>query len=81
MTEQHPAGSPLLSRVMLVVVPVLAVAGIVIALGVQQQTISEFVLYLSAQDQIEELTPRQQVLLAFYADRIASTLPLILKER
>jgi len=42
---------------------------------------SELVLYLSVQDQIKELTPRQQVSLAFYADRITSTLPLILKKR
>jgi two-component system sensor histidine kinase BaeS len=75
MRNRFASGTTLLSRVMLVVIPVIVVAGLVIAIGVQQQTISEFVLYLSSQEQFDQFTPRQQVLLSFYADRIAGTLP------
>ncbi|MFW5688388.1 MAG: sensor histidine kinase [Spirochaetota bacterium] len=62
------------ARVMLVIGPTLIVAALILALALRQQTVSQFVVYLSSQEQLERLEPHDRFLLRFYADRIAGVM-------
>lgn len=59
-------------RVMLVIGPTLIAAAVVLGLVLSRQTVSHFVVYLSSQEQLEQLAPDDQLLLRFYASRIAA---------
>jgi signal transduction histidine kinase len=57
---------------MLVIAPTLLVVALLLAFFLRQQTVSQFVVYLSSQEQLERLESRDQVLLRFYASRMAA---------
>lgn len=70
----------MLTRIMVIVSPVLAATAVILTLGVGSQTASEFVIYVSEREQQEQLESREEILLRFYADRMAALLPIATEE-
>jgi len=62
-------------RLMLVITPTLIVTAFVLALLLRQETVSQFVVYLSSQEQLERFDPQDRVLLRIYGERLARVLP------
>ncbi|MFP4376249.1 MAG: sensor histidine kinase [Spirochaetales bacterium] len=68
--------SSLLSRIMLVAIPVMIINAAILVVVLQGRTRAQFIVYLSTQEQLERYRPRDQVLIEFYADRIAGVMPV-----
>ncbi|HKJ86855.1 MAG TPA: ATP-binding protein [Spirochaetia bacterium] len=67
-------------RLMLVIAPTLIITAFLLAFFLRQETVSQFVVYLSSQEQLERFDPQDRVLLRIYGERIAHVFPFAERE-